>query len=88
MPNFNFLKDDELSAIATYLFNLGDRVAQERMILPPDVYAGMENPKDYTLVADGGQQRSARLADFHRDRPAERQGSLREILPDLPWLFR
>ena len=54
MPNFNFLKDDELSAIATYLFNLGDRVAQERMILPPDVYAGMENPKDYTLVADGG----------------------------------
>jgi mono/diheme cytochrome c family protein len=54
MPNFNFLADDELSAIATYLFNLGDRVAQERMILPPDVYTGMENPKDYALVADGG----------------------------------
>ena len=54
MPNFNFLADDELSAIASYLFNLGDRVAQERMILPPDVYTGMENPKDYSLVADGG----------------------------------
>ena len=54
MPNFYFLADDELSAIAAYLFDLGDRVAQERMILPPDVYTGMENPKDYTLVADGG----------------------------------
>ena len=54
MPNFSFLKDDELSAIAAYLFDLGDRVAQERMILPPDVYTGMENPKDYALVADGG----------------------------------
>ncbi|MDK2980494.1 MAG: cytochrome c oxidase cbb3-type subunit [Chloroflexota bacterium] len=54
MPNFNFLADDELSAIATYLFNLGDRVAQERMIRPPDVYTGMENPKKYALVADGG----------------------------------
>jgi mono/diheme cytochrome c family protein len=44
MPSFAFLSDADLQAIATYLFALGDRVAQERMILPPGVYAGRTNP--------------------------------------------
>ncbi len=44
MPNFNFLSDEELQAVAAYLFALGDRVAEERMILPPEAYAGMTNP--------------------------------------------
>jgi cbb3-type cytochrome oxidase cytochrome c subunit/cytochrome c553 len=44
MPNFNFLSDEELQAVASYLFALGDRVAEERMILPPETYAGMTNP--------------------------------------------
>ena len=29
---------------------MGDRVAQERMIRPPDVYEGRENPQDYPIV--------------------------------------
>ncbi len=50
MPNFNFLSDDQLKSIASYLFALGDRVAQERMIRPPDVYEGVLNPQDYPIV--------------------------------------
>jgi mono/diheme cytochrome c family protein len=50
MPSFEFLSEEELSAIATYLFALGDRVAQERMILPPDSYAGLEDPMTYPTV--------------------------------------
>jgi mono/diheme cytochrome c family protein len=44
MPSFSFLPDEDLQAIVTYLFALGDRVAQERMVLPPEVYAGMTDP--------------------------------------------
>ena len=44
MPSFEFLPEDDLKAIATYLFALGDRVAQERMILPPAEYAGSQDP--------------------------------------------
>jgi cbb3-type cytochrome c oxidase subunit II len=51
MPSFEFLSDDDLRAIATYLFALGDRVAQERMILPPEVYAGDEDPIPYPQIA-------------------------------------
>jgi mono/diheme cytochrome c family protein len=50
MPNFNFLPDEDLKAIATYLFALGDRVAQERMILPPEDYAGMTDPITYAEI--------------------------------------
>ena len=59
MPNFNFLSDDDLRAIVTYLFALGDRVAQERMILPPETYAGMKDPIPYPVVqpaTDGSPQ--------------------------------
>ena len=50
MPNFNFLSDDQLTDIAAYLFALGDRVAGERMILPPDVYAQESDPLGEMLI--------------------------------------
>jgi mono/diheme cytochrome c family protein len=59
MPSFEFLSDDDLSAIVTFLFHLGDRVAQERMILPPEMYAYLENPILYpqaTPPADNSPQ--------------------------------
>jgi mono/diheme cytochrome c family protein len=56
MPSFAFLPDKDLRAIAAYLFYLGDQVAQERMILPPDVYAGMTDPVDSLLVKPNADQ--------------------------------
>ncbi len=59
MPSFEFLSDQELADLAAYLFALGDRVAQERMILPPEEYAGISDPISYpivTPVADGQSQ--------------------------------
>lgn len=50
MPNFYFLSDDELRSIASYLFALGDRVAEERMIRPPETYTGIQNPQDYPII--------------------------------------
>jgi cbb3-type cytochrome c oxidase subunit II len=50
MPSFEFLSDEEMQAIAAYLFALGDRVAQERMILPPDDYAGLADPLAYPVA--------------------------------------
>ncbi|MBU0496187.1 MAG: c-type cytochrome [Chloroflexi bacterium] len=50
MPSFVFLSDQDLHAIATYLFALGDRVAQVRMILPPAPYAGQEPPASYPTI--------------------------------------
>ncbi|WP_119071408.1 c-type cytochrome [Aggregatilinea lenta] len=50
MPSFEFLSDSELSDIAAYLFALGDRVAGERMILPPEQYAYESDPIEYPLV--------------------------------------
>jgi mono/diheme cytochrome c family protein len=50
MPRFGFLSDEDLKALAAYLFALGDRVAQERMILPPDEYAGLTDPIPYPVV--------------------------------------
>lgn len=47
MPNWYFLSDTDLHAIATYLFSLGDRVAQERMVLPSVNYAGKTDPIAY-----------------------------------------
>jgi mono/diheme cytochrome c family protein len=44
MPSYDFLPDEDLEAIAVYLFGLGDRVAAERMIVPPMEYAGLTNP--------------------------------------------
>jgi mono/diheme cytochrome c family protein len=56
MPSFAFLPEEDLRAIAAYLFYLGDQVAQERMILPPDAYAGMTNPIDFPLVKPNADQ--------------------------------
>ncbi len=57
MPSFSFLPEEDLKAIAAYLFALGDRVAQERMILPPDLYAGNTDPIPYPsqALATGSQ---------------------------------
>jgi mono/diheme cytochrome c family protein len=44
MPKFDFLSEAQLKAIAAYLFALGDRVAQSRMITPPAPYAGLTSP--------------------------------------------
>jgi mono/diheme cytochrome c family protein len=57
MPSFEFLSDEDARAIIAYLFNLGDRVAQERMILPPAFYAGDTDPIPYPAVqpASGNQ---------------------------------
>jgi cytochrome c oxidase cbb3-type subunit 2 len=51
MPNWDFLSDEDLTAIAAYLFVLGDRVAQARMVLPPEPYAGLESAIAYPDLA-------------------------------------
>ncbi len=59
MPNFNFLSDEDLTAVVTYLFGLGDRVAALRMILPPTTYAGLTDPIPFptaTPVPGGNPQ--------------------------------
>lgn len=73
MPSYAFLSDDELGAIAAYLFGLGDRVAQERMILPPRDYQGATDPDPAPIVtttpADGPQGWPAwRAAGLQRGR--------------------
>ncbi len=58
MPSFEFLPDADLMAMSSYLFSLGDRVAQERMILPPASYAGGTDPFVFPEVqgpADQGE---------------------------------
>jgi mono/diheme cytochrome c family protein len=50
MPSFEFLPEQDLKAVAAYLFALGDRVTQQRMILPPDAYAGKTDPIPYPAV--------------------------------------
>jgi mono/diheme cytochrome c family protein len=50
MPSFGFLPEDDLKAITAYLFELGDRVAQERMILPPGPYVNFSDPIRYPLI--------------------------------------
>ena len=52
MASYEFLSDDELEAIAAYLFSMGDRVALERMIEPPAPYRHLENPAKYALVSE------------------------------------
>jgi mono/diheme cytochrome c family protein len=49
MPSFEFLPEEDLRAIAAYLFALGNRVAQESMIPPPAEYAGSKDPIPYPL---------------------------------------
>ena len=58
MPNFAFLSDDELKALAAYLFSLGDRVAQCRMILPPAAYAGADRSRCQFPTAIPGRRQA------------------------------
>ncbi len=56
MPSYDFLPDDDLQAIATYLFSLGNRVAYTNMITPPPEYAGKTDPLPYPeLTPNPGQ---------------------------------
>ncbi|MGE4554003.1 MAG: c-type cytochrome [Desulfovibrionaceae bacterium] len=54
MPSFVFLSEDELRALASYLYDLGDRVAQVRMVPSPPEYAQAEDPNATTLVSTAG----------------------------------
>lgn len=54
MPSFEFLSDAELQAMAAYLFNLGDRVAAEFMILPPGPYANTPNAQPIPVITPAG----------------------------------
>ncbi len=56
MPSFEFLSEEELEVLAAYLFALGDRVAQERMIPPPPPYEGKSDPSEAAMVGvpEGG----------------------------------
>lgn len=56
MPSFAFLSDEELDAMAAYLFNLGDRVAAEYMILPPAPYANQADPLSYPAIKPDSNQ--------------------------------
>ena len=56
MPSFEFLSDQELAAMASYLFNLGDRVAAEYMILPPEHYANQTDPLTYPAISPDSNQ--------------------------------
>lgn len=56
MPSFEFLSDAELNAMAAYLFNLGDRVAAEHMILPPAPYAQQADPLTLPTISPDGNQ--------------------------------
>jgi mono/diheme cytochrome c family protein len=50
MPSFEFLPEQDLEDIVAYLFALGNRVAAERMILPPEPYAGNADPLSYPTI--------------------------------------
>jgi mono/diheme cytochrome c family protein len=56
MPSFAFLSEEDQRAVIDYLFNLGDRVAAERMIRPPEVYVNKTDPIPYLMEAMGSDQ--------------------------------
>jgi mono/diheme cytochrome c family protein len=51
MPSFAFLPEEDLEAIAEFLFAIGDRAAAQRMIAPPAPYARLGDPRPYPKVA-------------------------------------
>ena len=62
MPSFSFLPEADKTAVINYLFNLGDRVAAEHMIRPPDVYTGIENPMIIRVYRAAHRRFTSRLA--------------------------
>ncbi len=54
MPEFTFLSDTEVGAIAEYLYHLGDRNAAEFMILPPQPYENAAPPALGFALQEGG----------------------------------
>lgn len=51
MPRFEFLPEDELTAVASYLYALGDKVTQQRMVPSPSEYARTSDPQGVRMVA-------------------------------------
>lgn len=56
MASFEFIPEADLETMAAYIFNLGDRVAAERMILPPAAYANQTDPLQLPMEATGSDQ--------------------------------
>jgi mono/diheme cytochrome c family protein len=59
MPSFEFLSDQELEDLATYIFSLGDRTAAEYMIKPPFPYVEQSDTRvvpNATPSTDGSPQ--------------------------------
>jgi mono/diheme cytochrome c family protein len=56
MPSFDFLSDIEKERIAAYLFNLGDRVAAERMIQPVGDYFHKADPIETPMETPDSSQ--------------------------------
>jgi mono/diheme cytochrome c family protein len=56
MPSFEFIPDKDLEAMAAYIFYLGDRVAAERMILPPEPYVNLTDPLLVPMSQTGSDQ--------------------------------
>jgi mono/diheme cytochrome c family protein len=50
MPSFDFLPKEDLQALGTYLYNLGDQNVAAWMIQPPVDYATVVDPQKYPLV--------------------------------------
>ena len=50
MPNYEFLPKEDLEALGTYLYNLGDQNTAAWMIQPPVDYATINDPQKYPLV--------------------------------------
>jgi cytochrome c oxidase cbb3-type subunit II len=55
MPNWDFLSETDLEAIAAYLWDLGNREAGEYMIQPPVEYAHATNPVEIPQVTPDPQ---------------------------------
>jgi mono/diheme cytochrome c family protein len=64
MPSFEFLPDQDLQAMAAYLFSLGDRTSAQQMILPPVTYAGMSDPIPFPTATPAPQSQAAGAATF------------------------
>ena len=58
MPSFEFLTDKELSAMAAYIFNLGDRTSAQWMIDPPFSYEQKKDPIPFPTATPAPQGQS------------------------------
>ncbi len=50
MPDFYWMPEEDLQALGSYLFNLGDRMSAEWMIQPPVDYTNLHDPIEYPQI--------------------------------------